>query len=171
MGIGFDLLDRLMELRLAGLIRRRTAVMEIGAQQLNNNFLQATERLQKLGAFFGINQPIELGEQSESHIVHGGMEHLDAAAPAARKFWLWLGFEYAAIDIDGSPGAIPLDLNFDSVPLRERGRYGLVTNFGTTEHVANQLNAFEVIHDLTALNGLMMHSLPAQGFFNHGLVN
>src|SRR5262249_14124317 len=45
------------------------------------------------------------------------------------------------------------------------------TNFGTTEHIANQLNAFKVIHDLTAAKGLMIHQLPAQGCFNHGLFN
>jgi len=82
-----------MELRLAGLIRRRTAVMEIGAQQLANSFLEAKEKLQKLGAFFGIDQPVDLGARTESRIVHGQLEHLDAAAPASRKFWLWLGFE------------------------------------------------------------------------------
>ena len=27
-------------------------------------------------------------------------------APSARAFWLWLGFVYASIDIDGSPGSI-----------------------------------------------------------------
>ena len=53
-------------------------------------------------------------------------------APFARDFWHWLGFQYAAIDIDGSPGSIPLDLNFDSIPTEHNGRYSLVTNFGTT---------------------------------------
>jgi hypothetical protein len=62
-------------------------------------------------------------------------------------------------------------LNFDSIPPEHEGKYNLVTNFGTTEHVANQLNAFKIIHDLTAPNGIMVHELPAQGMFNHGLVN
>jgi len=171
MGIAFDTLYRLMELRLGGLLPRRTAVMEIGAQQLTNSFIEATDQLQKLGAFFGIAQPIDLGAPTPVSIAHGEMKHLDIAAPAARKFWLWLGFEHAAIDIDGSPGSIALDLNFDSVPPPARGRYHLVTNFGTTEHVTNQLNAFEVIHDLTAREGLMLHHVPAQGFANHGFFN
>src|SRR6202008_3458775 len=73
--------------------------------------------------------------------------------------------------IDGSPGSIPLDLNYDSVSKDELGRYQLVTNFGTTEHVANQLNAFKVIHDLVRHGGVMIHHLPMQGMLNHGLVN
>jgi hypothetical protein len=84
---------------------------------------------------------------------------------------LWLGFDYASIDIDGSPGSIPLDLNYDDVPPEAKGGYDLVTNFGTTEHVANQLNAFKIIHDLTAPGGIMIHHVPTQGMFNHGLVN
>lgn len=46
-----------------------------------------------------------------------------------------------------------------------------MTNFGTTEHVANQLNAFKVIHDLTKVGGYMWHDVPFTGYVNHGLVN
>ena len=86
----------------------------------------------------------------------------------ARELWQWLGLEYAAIDIDGSPGSIPLDLNCDEVPAKARAKYRLVTNFGTTEHVANQLHAFKVIHDLTTVGGVMIHNVPCH-FIDHGL--
>ena len=145
--------------------------MEIGAQQLANSFLSAPDRITYLGKQFGIDRPFSLASAKPSHIVHGDLEHLNADAPFARDFWLWLGFDYGAIDIDGSPGSIGLDLNYDSVPPEVKGKYDLVTNFGTTEHVANQLNAFEVIHDLTSHRGIMLHELPAQGMLNHGLVN
>jgi hypothetical protein len=78
---------------------------------------------------------------------------------------------YAAIDVSDTPGNIPLDLNFDSVPRRMRHRFQLVTNFGTTEHVANQLNGFRIIHDLTTLGGVMLHALPGEGGLNHGMFN
>ena len=52
-------------------------------------------------------------------------------------------------------------LNHDEISAFRK--YHLVTNFGTTEHVANQLNAFEIIHELTAPKGVMVHSVPAQG--------
>lgn len=171
MAIGSDGIELLIRLRTAGLIRRHCAVVDIGAQQLANTFLGASDRIARLGHLFGIEQPPPLAPPRPGRIVHGEMEHLDAAAPMAREFWLWLGFQYAAIDVDGSPGSIPLDLNFDSTPPDEIGQYALVTNFGTTEHVANQLNAFQVIHELTAPGGIMIHQIPAQGMFNHGLVN
>ena len=95
----------------------------------------------------------------------------EADAPAARAFWKWLGFDYAAIDIDGSADSIPLDLNYDHAPRAAKGKYHLVTNYGTTEHVANQVNAFKIVHDLTTPGGLMIHNLPMQGMLNHGFVN
>jgi hypothetical protein len=171
MGVGSDFLDILIELRISGLVPIRPAVAEIGAQQLDNSFLEASELLAKVGVCFGVKEQSRLPLPRLTHIVHGDLRHLDAAAPAARLFWSWLGFEYAAIDIDGSPGSIPLDLNYDSIPPLTIGKYHIVTNLGTTEHVANQLNAFKIIHDLTAINGIMIHQLPAQGMFNHGLVN
>ena len=116
-------------------------------------------------------KPAPFVDPIPSKIVHGVLEHQEVTAPHARNFWHWLGLGYAAIDIDGSPDAIPLDLNYDDIPKPEKGKYQLITNFGTTEHVANQLNAFKVIHDLTAVNGVMVHNLPAQGMLNHGLVN
>jgi hypothetical protein len=92
-------------------------------------------------------------------------------APYAKALWDWLGCPYIAVDIDGSPHALPLDLNFDEVPAEHKGRYQLVMNLGTTEHVANQIQAMKIIHDLTAPGGVMIHNVPMQGFSNHGLVN
>ncbi len=94
-----------------------------------------------------------------------------AGAPLAREFWTWLGLNYASIDIDGSPGSIPLDLNYDEVPTELIGKYDVVTNFGTTEHVANQLQSFKIAHDLATPGGLMLHVLPSSGALNHGLVS
>jgi hypothetical protein len=94
-----------------------------------------------------------------------------AGAPLAREFWTWLGLNYASIDIDGSPGSIALDLNYDEVPAELVGRYDIVTNFGTTEHVANQLQSFKIIHDLATAGAIMLHVLPASGMPNHGLVS
>src|SRR5581483_6180040 len=85
-----------------------------------------------------------------------------------RDLWLWLGFDCAAM---GSAGSIALDLNYDKAPPYAVGKYDLVTNFGTTEYIANQLNAFEVIHDLTRPGGVMIHRVPTQGMLTHGLIN
>jgi hypothetical protein len=166
MGISNADLEVLIGLREAGLLPDGGAVIEIGAQQLSGSFLAIPQRIAHLGRLFGIDKPFPL----QSAQPPGGIT-LDPGAPYARIFWRWLGYQYASIDIDGSPDSIPLDLNFDDAPVDARGKFHLVTNYGTTEHVANQVNAFKVIHDLTSSNGIMVHAVPAQGMFNHGLIN
>jgi hypothetical protein len=171
MGLGADTLDLLARLHAEGYLTAPRSVMEIGAQQLSNNFLEAKEHIDRVGKIFQIAEPCPLPDPKPTYIVHGDLEHLAQDAPRARDFWTWLGFDYAAVDFDGSPGSIPLDLNFDPAGASHVGKYQLVTNFGTTEHVANQLNAFKIIHDFAEVGGLMVHALPMQGMLNHGLVN
>jgi hypothetical protein len=156
-----------MALKRRGYIPNGSAIIEIGAQQLDETFIGAKDDIAATGRFFGINGPPPAfawtGPRSDTNVLAG--------APLAREFWTWLGLNYASIDIDGSPGSIPLDLNYDEVPAELVGRYDIVTNFGTTEHVANQLQSFKIIHDLAAAGAIMLHVLPASGTPNHGLVS
>ena len=109
MGIGCDAITLLTELTKACHITKGGAVMEIGAQQLANSFLEAREELTRLAALLDVTTSCQLPPPSSTHRVHGTLQHLNAAAPPARDFWHWLGFSYASIDIDGSPGkASPL---------------------------------------------------------------
>lgn len=167
MGISSRDFHLVAELFRQGHIPRRPRVVEIGAQQLANDLLRDPSELIALGRVLGAALPPPLPDAPSEDDA----ELLSGEAPLARPIWEWLGFTYAAIDLDRSPGSIPLDLNFDSVPREHRGRFDLVTNFGTTEHVVNQLNAFRVIHDLTRVGGIMLHRLPAQGHLTHGLFN
>ena len=167
MGMGASVLPLLMKLKQQGHIADGSAVIEIGAQQLDDSFIKATRDIAAAGRLFGAATPPPsfawTGPRSATDLLAG--------APLAREFWTWLGLDYASIDIDGSPGSIPLDLNYDEIPPQLNGRYALVTNFGTTEHVANQLQSFKIIHDLAAAGALMLHVLPTGGVLNHGLVS
>lgn len=60
------------------------------------------------------------------------------------------------------------DLNTDSVPEYLCGKFDLVTNFGTSEHVIDQYRTFRTVHDLTTWGGLIYHDLPMGGYFYHG---
>jgi hypothetical protein len=165
--MGASVLPLLMKLKRQGHIANGSAVIEIGAQQLDESFVGATEDIAATGRCFGVTSSppsfARSGPRSDTNVLAG--------APLAREFWTWLGLNYASIDIDGSPGSIPLDLNHDEVPAELVGRYDIVTNFGTTEHVANQLQSFKIIHDLAAAGAVMLHVLPAGGTPNHGLVS
>ena len=171
MGISRRDIDVLIRLRRENHVPAEGTVAEIGCQQLGNSFLASGEELSQLGRLFGKTEELRLPAPSRNiNIAHGDLVHCEETAPMARLFWEWLGYRYVSIDVDGN-GSIELDLNFDEVPQAYRGGFDLVTNFGTTEHVANQLNAFEVIHDLARVGGVMVHHLPLQGMMDHGLIN
>jgi hypothetical protein len=164
-------IDVLIRLRRENHIPAAGAVAEIGLQQLSNSFLASIDEVSRLGRLFGkTGGPRLPAPLQHSNMVHGDLVHLEESAPMARLFWEWLGFRYVSIDVDGAV-SIELDLNFDKVSWAYRGCFDLVTNYGTTEHVANQLNAFQVIHDLARVGGVMVHHLPLQGMMDHGLVN
>jgi len=78
------------------------------------------------------------------------------------------GFRYDAIDIADGYKTTILDLNHQAAPKNFIRSFDLVINYGTTEHLLNQYNAFKVIHDSTKLGGHMIHSLPCVGYSNHG---
>lgn len=78
------------------------------------------------------------------------------------------GFDYVAFDLFAAPGTRIFDLNCDAVPDRDCGAFDLVLNFGTTEHVVNQLNCLRVMHDATRVGGRMFHQVPATGHIDHG---
>jgi hypothetical protein len=76
--------------------------------------------------------------------------------------------EYVAIDLHGTAAATAHDLN---APLALGRQFHFVTNLGTGEHVFNQYQFFRSLHEHTLPGGLMLHSLPNQGAFDHGFYN
>ena len=72
-----------------------------------------------------------------------------------------VGFDYTAFDIFEAPKTRLMDLNIHFVPP------DLLTNYGTTEHVLNQMLAMRSIHDLAKPGGLIHHDLPCGGYYLH----
>jgi SAM-dependent methyltransferase len=169
MGLSRLFLLELIEQRRAGTLDGATRVVEIGAHQLTNCFLRSAAEIAEICGLYGVPVP-ELGEAHDAGSF-GGVELLHADAPPSEPFWRALGFSYAAIEYGGHRGATALDLNTDRVPAELRGRFDLLVNAGTTEHVANQDNAFRIMHDLTTPGGVMLHGLPAGGHLTHGFFN
>jgi SAM-dependent methyltransferase len=160
MGLGNVFLRDLIELKQKGALDGAGRVMEIGAQQLSDSLMLAPD-LPVAYALFGCTSP--------PLFKPVGAANFAESAPSSAPFWAALGFERSAIDVDGD--AIRLDLNRGRVPRRLRGAFDLVVNGGTTEHVANQMNAFRIIHHLVRVGGVMYHELPAGGLIDHGLVS
>lgn len=171
MGLGRTDLLAVAALRRSGHFAGARSVVEIGAQQMAGALFDDPRWIAECSAAFDLEPRSFEGPGRTGEIVHGEQVGQSRDAPLSRPVWEWLGFEYSSIDVDGSPGAIPLDLNFAATPGYMHGKATLVANCGTTEHIANQLNAFKVIHELTEVGGVMLHNVPAQGYLTHGLIN
>lgn len=71
-----------------------------------------------------------------------------------------------SIDKHG-PDALDLNLNY----YHDVGKFDLVYNHGTAEHIFNVGNVFHIMHDSTELGGLMIHESPFTGWVEHGFYN
>jgi len=169
MGVDSKNLQLIVSLGEQRYIKRNGRILELGAQQLSNSVLRSAELVRRAEIIFGATHRMTLPTLRPTVLSPGMVELLDNDAPPARDFWISLGFDYASIDLDKSPGSIPLDLNYEQVPSALRNKYDLITNFGTTEHICNQMNAFRAIHDLAAPGAVLIHHVPAGGHLNHGL--
>jgi len=156
MGYGPFFMRHIIALKRRGLLDGCRRVVEIGRQQINDRLIVSPE-LDEAVALFG-------GTKLELTPV--GAPRIAPDSPPGRLLWSALGLQSKSVDIAG--GDICIDLNKGRVPWRYRGAFDLAINAGTTEHVANQGNAFAAIHDLIRPGGLMVHQLPAYGNIDHG---
>ena len=98
---------------------------------------------------------LELGNKHNLSVKRAGGD-------GVYKNWFQaLGWDHTSVDINGKDGALPLDLTQD----QDLGQFDLVTNFGTTEHIgddiAQQGVAWRNIHRACA--GLFVSVTPLPG--------
>lgn len=150
MGIGPHAIKLTRIIRESGLLKDGFSVIELGSQDFAPTMPAARKMIK---AEFGYDNVDDISAPVELYRKMG----------AAR---------YDCIDLDGHRGAHVFDLN---LPLDEAygftDTFDFVTNHGTTEHLFNQMVAFENVHKLAATDGLILHALPFQGYQNHGMFN
>src|SRR5436190_17864199 len=85
-GIGGNDLRLLTKLKMQDLLPDGLRVVEVGAQQLSQDFLSCRSELNILGRLFGIQQRCPLPEAARPPSDAPGLQPLDLSAPAAREF-------------------------------------------------------------------------------------
>ena len=90
-------------------------------------------------------------------------------SPAAR-FFARLGFAaMESVDMDGSEDATHLfDLNLADTPTALVGKFDLVFNGGTLEHVFHLPNALANVSRMLCTGGVVLHILPCNNWVDHG---
>jgi len=83
--------------------------------------------------------------------------------PAIDYFRKW-GAEVISIDISGAHGSLPIDLSRKIRWDWYKGYFDIVTNFGTAEHVKDDLMCFNNMLYFCKPNGIMINIAPSDQF-------
>jgi len=84
-----------------------------------------------------------------------------------KKWFTMKGVEHVSVDLNGQGGALKKDLQ---KPLN-LGKFDIVTNFGTTEHVELQEPCWRNIHESLRVGGTLISTIPypeTKGWEKHG---
>ena len=165
MGISFDMIDKMQRLGLFG--QGPISVLDIGSSNL---YSASAKNIHDFINSYGIPSSPNtdafadrLSRGSAYDAVSGG-----ANGAFVGELFERVGIRYNAIDIADGYRTTIVDLNHEPAPRQFVGTFDLVLNFGTTEHLLNQYNAFKFMHDSTKVGGYIVNSLPCVGYSNHG---
>jgi hypothetical protein len=157
MGLGPTAINLFSLLESQGMLKGQQQVADFGSQEFQTSVDGYSTLLERLCEKFGAKTPAaEL--LSESHLK----------GPTQDLYRQW-GWDVQSFDIDGRFGSVITDFNFDSIAETLHGKFSITTNLGTSEHIFNQANFFKLQHELTAVDGLMLHTVPLSHYVNHGL--
>lgn len=159
----------LIDLRRRGLLPAAPHVLELGMQNWYGDV--SFKAVSVLADELLADEPDRLAEfKAEYGRIVGAIEGGNIAGGMrqfAKLFYrLVLEFaSYSAIDLDDVPDGLKHDLNH---PVPMKRRFDLVTNIGTAEHVFDIAQVFATVHDRTEPGGLMIHTAPVNGWWDHG---
>jgi SAM-dependent methyltransferase len=166
MGITFHSLERLQAMQL---LPRRSSILDIGSSNL---YSASSGQLRNFLSWYGADADLRDAEGFLDRLADGSQYGPNGTAN--RSFVGELleraGLRYLAFDIADGYRTEIFDLNRRQLDADKRHAFDTALNFGTTEHLLNQLNAFRVIHDAVRPGGHMVHSLPTLGYVDHGYI-
>jgi Methyltransferase domain len=155
MGATGKSLSRIMALADGKLLPLGARIAELGTQNL---WCAGDAAVQFLRFFQERGAKVSMTETEAIKVANGG--YLGSLLSG-------VGFDYTAFDIFEAPNTRLMDLNIHFVPSDLQSKFDLVTNYGTTEHVLNQMLAMRSVHDLAKPGGLIHHDLPFGGYYLH----
>ena len=155
MGASGKTLSRIITLVDGGFLPLGARIAELGTQNLR---CEPDAAVRFLRFFEKRGAKVSMTETEAASVASGGY---------LGSLLLAVGFDYTAFDIFEAPNTQVMDLNIHFVPTDLQSKFDLVTNYGTTEHVLNQMLAMRSIHDLVKPGGLIHHDLPLGGYYLH----
>lgn len=83
--------------------------------------------------------------------------------PTGKEYFQNRGYEHVSVDLNGKHGAVVRNLTKPSQFQDWIGKWDIITNAGTTEHVEPfeaQYECFSIINDCLKVGGLALHIIP-----------
>lgn len=159
-------LDRLLHLQMLGFLSKtKNRILDIGPQNVYEiTDLQIRQFVQSQGA----QSSGEAFEKEIERLIYFSIPRPEERTTLLSEITDLTDVNYNSIDVCPGLKTEILDLNFDALPEHMNGGYDVVLNFGTTEHIFNQWNCFEAMHDAVCVGGVIYHQLPGSGYLDHG---
>jgi hypothetical protein len=144
----------------------RAAILDIGSQNIFNVTPKAVIRFARK---FGCTLDDATLEREAQRL-----SYFSTPRPGERTTYLSElidiapNITYTSYDVCPALKTEIFDLNSERLPAHYRNHFDAVLNFGTTEHVINQMNSYEVMHDAVKVGGVIHHQVPSVGWLDHG---
>ena len=153
MGLGLAAIQNTLELWQQGFFQRINSVAEIGSQEIHTTAADFQTLVEQACV------------PNYEDFEFPGLENWPAKPRcSARYFYRMLGAtEYDCIDLNEEHGAIKHDLNYPLEEVSLYGKYDLVTDHGSCEHVFNIAEAYRTMHRLCKVGGLIVISQSLWG--------
>jgi len=134
---------------------------ELGDQMIKRSCFNVIKSL----GYPKVNQIIDTGFG-----VKNGM----GAICSSKDFFKWYGYNHISFDLNTNHGALKYDFSRDIS--KYNAYFDIFTNIGSSEHIGEinsnqefesgqhpQYYCFKNIHDMTKINGIMIHMVPLAG--------
>ena len=142
-------------------------VLTLGMQDVHANYDELTATFRAAGVSHAPVPPAERLLSTSRYFRVAGLDQRGYVHP--RVFFRMLGIaDYDDLDFaDFEQPTLIHDLN-QPVPAAWHGRFGLVLDGGTTEHVFDVARVFANISAMLRVGGDVLHVCPMSGWVNHG---
>lgn len=150
MGLGYETVQNLIELKKLGHFENFQNVVEFGSQELHLSGEDFKEILDRSGY-----------KDTDLSLLKNIDNWPKQPRCPAKPFYEMLGFkEYYSFDINKKFNSISHDFNEKFVDKNFFGKFDLVTDFCACGHAFNIGEAYRTIHNLCKVNGLIIGVLP-----------
>lgn len=163
MGFAMDCLEYLAD--RGHLDARDCAILDIGSQNLYHATPDTIRRFVK--TYGRIEDEDAFQREAER------LSYFSTPRPGERTSYLselldLTRITYTSYDVCPALKTEIFDLNVEQLPNHYHEHFDVLLNFGTTEHIVNQLNCFQVMHNAVKVGGIFFHQIPSVGWVGHG---